>query len=148
MSNAEIARALSIRPGTVVKHLEHVYRKLSVPTRTAATALALAAVRRRESAVTVKHAIRTRHSPHGQEALYQVTPDELAATLPITYREAEVLAFVAAGLTNSEVARELSIRVGTVIKHLERLYPKLGVASRAGAVASALAVYPKRTGGN
>lgn len=148
MSNAEIARASSIRVRTVVKHLEHVYRKLSVPTRTAATALALAAVKYRESGVNLKHANRTRPPAHRQEVLYQVTADELAATFPITHREAEVLAFVAAGLTNSEVARELSMRVGTVIKHLEHLYPKLGVASRAGAVARALAVYTKGTGAN
>lgn len=148
MSNAEVARALSIRVGTVAKHLEHVYRKLSVTTRAAATALALAAATSRESAVTLRHVNRTRLAAHGREVPYQVTADEMAAALPITHREAEVLAFVAAGLTNSEVARELSIRVGTVVKHLERLYPKLGVASRAGAVTRALTVHIESIGGD
>ncbi|HWC11467.1 MAG TPA: LuxR C-terminal-related transcriptional regulator [Acidimicrobiales bacterium] len=146
MSNAEVARALSIRVGTVVKHLEHIYRKLSVPTRAAATALAVAAVTSRESAASLKHPTRTRLAVEGQEIPYKVTADEMAATLPITHREAEVLALVAVGLTNSQVARELSIRVGTVVKHLERLYPKLGVASRTGAVARALSVHTDRIG--
>jgi DNA-binding CsgD family transcriptional regulator len=38
LSNAETARALWIQPDTVRKHLEHVYDKLGVRTRTAALA--------------------------------------------------------------------------------------------------------------
>ena len=38
LSNAEIARVLWIQPATVRKHLEHVYDKLGVRTRTAALA--------------------------------------------------------------------------------------------------------------
>jgi DNA-binding CsgD family transcriptional regulator len=37
-STAEIARELYVTPATVSKHLEHVYRKLGVPSRTAALA--------------------------------------------------------------------------------------------------------------
>jgi DNA-binding CsgD family transcriptional regulator len=37
--NDEIALGLGIAPATVAKHLEHVYRKLAVPNRTAAAAL-------------------------------------------------------------------------------------------------------------
>ncbi len=37
-STAEIARELHVMPATVSKHLEHVYRKLGVPSRTAALA--------------------------------------------------------------------------------------------------------------
>jgi DNA-binding CsgD family transcriptional regulator len=61
----------------------------------------------------------------------------LAAVLPITRREAEVLAWVATGLSNLQIARELSISVRTVIKHLEHVYSKLGVPSRAAATALA-----------
>ena len=40
-SNAGIARVLGCRQGTVRKHLEHIYRKLRVQTRTAAVMVAL-----------------------------------------------------------------------------------------------------------
>jgi len=39
-SNREIAEEMDVRPSTVKKHLEHVYAKLGVHTRTAAAALA------------------------------------------------------------------------------------------------------------
>jgi DNA-binding CsgD family transcriptional regulator len=38
VSRTEIARALWVTPGTVSKHLEHVYRKLGVTGRTATLA--------------------------------------------------------------------------------------------------------------
>jgi DNA-binding NarL/FixJ family response regulator len=37
--NDAIALELGIAPATVAKHLEHIYRKLAVPNRTAAAAL-------------------------------------------------------------------------------------------------------------
>lgn len=40
-SNAEIAKVLNCREGTVRKHLEHLHRKLGVQTRTAAVMVAL-----------------------------------------------------------------------------------------------------------
>lgn len=43
LSNAAVANALGISPGTVRKHLEHVYAKLGVDNRTAAAAIARAA---------------------------------------------------------------------------------------------------------
>ena len=39
-STVEIARALWISPGTVSKHLHHIYRKLGVTSRTGALAAA------------------------------------------------------------------------------------------------------------
>ena len=38
MSTNEIAHALWVTPATVSKHLEHIYRKLGVTSRTAALA--------------------------------------------------------------------------------------------------------------
>ena len=55
----------------------------------------------------------------------------------LTARERDVLELVAQGLTNREVARRLFISPGTVRKHLEHVYEKLGVRTRAGAVAAA-----------
>jgi DNA-binding CsgD family transcriptional regulator len=52
----------------------------------------------------------------------------------LTPREGEVLALVAEGRTNAEVARVLWISPGTVRKHLENAYEKLGVHTRTGAV--------------
>lgn len=53
----------------------------------------------------------------------------------LTAREAEILRLVAAGMTNREVAGALFISPATVRKHLENAYAKLGVRSRAQAVA-------------
>jgi DNA-binding CsgD family transcriptional regulator len=58
--------------------------------------------------------------------------------LGLTRREAEVLQLVAMGKDNGEIAIELGIAVATVRKHLERIYTKLGVNSRAAAAARAL----------
>jgi DNA-binding CsgD family transcriptional regulator len=52
---------------------------------------------------------------------------------PLTTREREVIALVAEGRTNSEIAAELWVTPGTVKKHLENVYLKLGVGSRAAA---------------
>lgn len=52
----------------------------------------------------------------------------------LTPREQEVLALVAEGLSNQQVARRLGIRPRTVEKHLEHAYLKLGVDNRTAAV--------------
>lgn len=61
--------------------------------------------------------------------------DDAGATedLQLTAREREIVAMVAAGRTNAEIARELWISPATVKKHLENTYLKLGVSSRAAA---------------
>jgi DNA-binding CsgD family transcriptional regulator len=53
----------------------------------------------------------------------------------LTAREAEILELVAAGLTNARIAERLWISPGTVKKHLENVYAKLGVANRTAAIA-------------
>jgi DNA-binding NarL/FixJ family response regulator len=53
----------------------------------------------------------------------------------LTPREADILKLLADGATNDGVARELAISPRTVQTHLDRLYRKLGVANRTGAVA-------------
>jgi DNA-binding CsgD family transcriptional regulator len=55
----------------------------------------------------------------------------------LTDREAEILELVAAGLTNAGIAERLWISPGTVKKHLENVYAKLGVANRTAAVTAA-----------
>jgi DNA-binding CsgD family transcriptional regulator len=48
----------------------------------------------------------------------------------LTHRETEVLALVAAGLRNAEIADRLYLTPNTVGHHLSAIYAKLGVASR------------------
>lgn len=59
------------------------------------------------------------------------------AAEPLSAREREVLALVARGTSNREIARELFISEATVKTHLTHLYAKLGVNDRAAAVAAA-----------
>jgi ATP/maltotriose-dependent transcriptional regulator MalT len=55
------------------------------------------------------------------------------ARAALTRREREVLDLVAAGATNAAVAEALVVAPGTVKKHLDNVYAKLGVSSRAAA---------------
>lgn len=55
----------------------------------------------------------------------------------LTAREREVLELVADGRANVEISRLLWISPGTVRKHLEHAYEKLGVHTRTAAVAAA-----------
>jgi DNA-binding NarL/FixJ family response regulator len=56
---------------------------------------------------------------------------------PLTTRELEVLRLVVQGARNSEIGQRLSISVKTVETHLTSIYGKLGVQSRAEAIALA-----------
>jgi two-component system nitrate/nitrite response regulator NarP len=53
----------------------------------------------------------------------------------LTPRERELLAALAGGLTNAQMADKLAISLNTVKFHLKNLYDKLGVSNRAQAVA-------------
>lgn len=55
----------------------------------------------------------------------------------LSERELEVLDLIAAGLTNREIAQRLFIAVGTVKRHVNNIYGKLGIHSRTQAVAKA-----------
>jgi DNA-binding NarL/FixJ family response regulator len=49
----------------------------------------------------------------------------------LTRREEEIARFVAAGLSNEQIARKANLSEGTVKTHLHRVYQKLGIANRA-----------------
>ena len=56
----------------------------------------------------------------------------------LTPREIEVLRLIAAGHTAKEAARQLEIAPKTADNHIQNLYSKIGVATRAGAALYAL----------
>jgi DNA-binding CsgD family transcriptional regulator len=51
----------------------------------------------------------------------------------LTHREREILDLVAEGKTNAEIAQRLWVAPGTVRKHLDNIYAKLGVHTRTAA---------------
>lgn len=53
----------------------------------------------------------------------------------LTTREHEILALLVAGLTNGEIASELTISTKTVECHMTHIFAKLGVPSRSGVIA-------------
>jgi DNA-binding CsgD family transcriptional regulator len=65
---------------------------------------------------------------------------ETCEDLGLTARELEILAWVARGKTNAEIAHLLWIAPATVRKHLENVYAKLGVRTRTAAAARFLGV--------
>ncbi|MBN1966705.1 MAG: hypothetical protein JW910_18780, partial [Anaerolineae bacterium] len=71
-------------------------------------------------------------------------PASPALVEPLTGRELEVLALVAAGRSNREIARELVLALGTVKKHLNNIFGKLDARNRTEAAnrARALGLLP------
>jgi DNA-binding CsgD family transcriptional regulator len=55
----------------------------------------------------------------------------------LTSRQLQLLRLVAEGHSNTQIARRLFVAEGTVRKHLENIYDRLGVSSRTAAVATA-----------
>jgi DNA-binding CsgD family transcriptional regulator len=60
-----------------------------------------------------------------------------ASRYRLTARESEVLFWVGRAKSNSEIAGLLNIQPATVGKHLEHIYPKLGVENRTAAASFA-----------
>jgi DNA-binding CsgD family transcriptional regulator len=73
--------------------------------------------------------------PPLREAAGRIAARERRARAGLTRRETQVLEHVAAGDSNTQVARRLGVRPRTIDKHLEHAYAKLGVASRTAAIA-------------
>ncbi len=69
---------------------------------------------------------------------------ERLQTLGLTRREAEVMAWVAQGKSNSDIATILSSSPRTVAKHIEHVFGKLNVESRTAAVAEARRLLEER----
>ena len=65
----------------------------------------------------------------------------------LTAREVEILSWVGKGKTNEQIAETLRISDTTVATHLERIFRKLGVCTRAQAVAEGMALNLKQGAG-
>jgi LuxR family transcriptional regulator, maltose regulon positive regulatory protein len=76
-----------------------------------------------------------RQHKRAPSASRQATTPGLAEAL--TARELEVLALLAAGKSNQEIAEELVVTLETVKKHVSHIFDKLGAANRTQAVAHA-----------
>lgn len=61
--------------------------------------------------------------------------DASRTSLGLSARESEVMDLIATGRSNGEIARQLFLSEKTVKNHVNRIYAKLGVSSRATAIA-------------
>lgn len=61
-------------------------------------------------------------------------PGTVETSERLTRREREVIQLVDEGLTNAQIAAQLWISAGTVRRHLENVFAKLGVHTRTAAV--------------
>ena len=82
-----------------------------------------------------REAVRDALSPAAGAALAPFTPNTAnQQSLGITARELEILALIARGLSNREIATQLFVSENTVKTHCARAFDKLGAARRTQAV--------------
>jgi LuxR family transcriptional regulator, maltose regulon positive regulatory protein len=75
--------------------------------------------------------------PLDSEPQTTATVEMLAPREQLTERELQILQRIAAGDTNAEIAQQLVVETSTVKKHINHLFAKLGVRTRAQALARA-----------
>jgi DNA-binding NarL/FixJ family response regulator len=64
--------------------------------------------------------------------------NQLGADVGLTARESEILALIAQGLSNQEIASRLYLSINSVKTYIRTAYRKIGAESRAGAVGWAI----------
>lgn len=89
-------------------------------------------------AIRSSYAGRSMLAKEAVEALVRADQEEYAVGGDLTLREREVLGYLTKGLTNPEIAQELSISRSTVKAHVSSILSKLGVSNRAEAISLAL----------
>ena len=82
--------------------------------------------------------VRTGSVMEGDVAVSPQHPPRNVTVSPLTAREIQVLAHLAAGLTNKQIAADLRIAVPTVERHVLNLYTKIGARGRVDAAAYAI----------
>ncbi len=89
-------------------------------------------------AIRQAHAGRPTLAPEALQALVQPPSETETLAADLTRRENEVLALLVKGMSNPEIAERLVISRATVKVHVSSILSKLGVGSRAEAIALAL----------
>ena len=91
-------------------------------------------------------AVQARLQRHVQQQTFQPRFDDAAPLerLGISPREAEVLLWMAQGKSNGDIATICGISLGTVKKHTNHIFEKIGVEGRTAATLRALEVLSER----
>jgi ATP/maltotriose-dependent transcriptional regulator MalT len=141
-----LARGDAAESLALLRHARDAWRELKLPYEAARSrasfGLALRAVGREEDAIIELRAARGAFERLGagpDAARVAASIDGVSSALPagLTPREVEVLRLVAAGRSNRQIAGELVISEHTVARHLQNMFTKLDVSSRAAATAFA-----------
>jgi DNA-binding NarL/FixJ family response regulator len=104
---------------------------IQIALRSGACGCLLNSINPKDIATAIRHAVdRTAYHAPGPPALDE---DEAARLVGLTQRETQAMRALARGLSNKEIADELSLTVPTVKSHLTSLYRKLGVSNRTAA---------------
>lgn len=90
------------------------------------------------TAIRAAHAGRATLAPEAVEALIHAVQTRDTAGQDLTRRERQVLALMAEGLTNPDIADRLRISLSTVKTHVSTIIAKLGVSTRTEAATIAV----------
>lgn len=77
---------------------------------------------------------------------FVVSPAHLQESSQLTLRQSQLLDLVASGMTNRQIARKLQLSEGTVRRHMENIFTRLGVTSRTAAANYAARKLPTAAG--
>lgn len=89
-------------------------------------------------AIKASYAGRRMLAEEAVEALIHDDTTEASIGRDLTLREQEVLKYLSKGMTNPEIAQQLSVSRSTVKAHVSKILSKLGASNRAEAIALAL----------
>jgi len=89
-------------------------------------------------AIQAAFAGRSTLAPEATQALIDATRGKPDLGSDLTEREMEVLALLVQGLSNSEIADQLSVSMATIKFHLSNIFSKLGAKNRVEVVTIAL----------
>ncbi len=89
-------------------------------------------------AIRAAHGGRSTLAPEAVQSLIQPPGEEAAIGRDLTRREREVLALMAKGLNNPEIADRMCVSRSTVKVHVSNVLAKLGVSNRTEAISLAI----------